>query len=99
MLHLLVESVGVPYPQLMLVALIPALLYFAGIWIMVDFEARHKGLKGLPREKLPPTKPLLLQKGHLVLFEPFRGLFSYATHDKKLYAAQSSPVKIGRAHV
>ena len=34
---------------------------------MVDFEARRKGLKGLPREKLPPAKPLLLQKGHLVL--------------------------------
>ncbi|WOL39440.1 MULTISPECIES: TRAP transporter permease [unclassified Pyramidobacter] len=64
---LIAESVGIPYSQLMLVALIPALLYFSGIWIMVDFEARRKGLKGLPREKLPPAKPLLLQKGHLVL--------------------------------
>ena len=58
---LIAESVGVPYPQLMLTALIPALLYFAGIWIMVDFEARRKGLKGLPREELPPTRPLLLR--------------------------------------
>ncbi len=64
---LIAESVGIPYSQLMLVALIPALLYFSGIWIMVDFEARRKGLKGLPREKLPPARPLLLQKGHLVL--------------------------------
>ncbi|WP_302295403.1 TRAP transporter permease [Pyramidobacter piscolens] len=64
---LIAESVGIPYSQLMLVALIPALLYFSGIWVMVDFEARRKGLKGLPREKLPPARPLLLQKGHLVL--------------------------------
>ncbi len=64
---LIAESVGVPYSRLMLVALIPALLYFSGIWIMVDFEARRKGLRGLPREKLPPAKPLILQKGHLVL--------------------------------
>ena len=64
---LIAESVGIPYSQLMVVALIPALLYFSGIWVMVDFEARRKGLKGLPREKLPPARPLLLQKGHLVL--------------------------------
>lgn len=64
---LIAESVGIPYSHLMLVALIPALLYFSGIWIMVDFEARRKGLKGLPREQLPPALPLLLQKGHLVL--------------------------------
>ena len=64
---LIAESVGISYSQLMLVALIPALLYFSGIWIMVDFEARRKGLKGLPRERLPPARPLLLQQGHLVL--------------------------------
>ncbi len=64
---LIAESVGIPYSRLMGVALVPALLYFSGIWIMVDFEARRKGLKGLPREKLPPAGPLLLEKGHLVL--------------------------------
>lgn len=64
---LIAESVGIPYSRLMAVALIPALLYFSGIWIMVDFEARRKGLKGLSREKLPPFRPLFLKKGHLVL--------------------------------
>ena len=64
---LIAESVGVPYSRLMLVALIPAVLYFSGIWIMVDFEARRKGLRGLPKEQLPPAKPLILNKGHLVL--------------------------------
>lgn len=64
---LIADSVGIPYSKLMLTAIIPALMYFTGIWIMVDFEARRKGLKGLPREQLPPFKPLVMQKGHLVL--------------------------------
>lgn len=64
---LIADSVGIPYSQLMVVAIIPALLYFSGIWIMVDFEARRKGLRGLPRESLPPIKPLLMKKGHLVM--------------------------------
>lgn len=50
---LIADSVGIPYSKLMLTAIIPALMYFTGIWIMVDFEARRKGLKGLPREQLP----------------------------------------------
>lgn len=52
---LIADSVGIPYSKLMLTAIIPALMYFTGIWIMVDFEARRKGLKGLPREQLPPV--------------------------------------------
>ncbi len=64
---LIADSVGVAYSDLMKIAIIPAALYFFGIWIMVDFEARRKGLKGIPRESLPPFKPLILQKGHLVL--------------------------------
>ncbi len=64
---LIADSVGIPYSKLMVTAIIPALLYFSGIWIMVDFEARRKGLKGMPRESLPPFKPLVLEKGHLIL--------------------------------
>lgn len=64
---LIADAVGIPYSQLMKVAIIPALLYFAGIWIMVHFEAKRKGLKGLPADQLPPLWPLLKAKGHLAL--------------------------------
>ena len=64
---LISETVGVPYRQLMVVAVIPALLYFVGIWISVHLEAKRLGLKGLPKDKLPKTWPLMRDKGHLLL--------------------------------
>ncbi len=64
---LISDSCGVPYRHLMAVAVIPALLYFTGIWISVHLEARRLGLKGLPREKLPKLWPLVRERGHLIL--------------------------------
>ncbi|MBR0075385.1 MAG: TRAP transporter permease [Synergistaceae bacterium] len=64
---LISETCNVPYRKLMLIALIPALLYFTGIWISVHLEAKRLGLKGLPREQLPKLLPLLKAKGHLLL--------------------------------
>ena len=64
---LISETCNVPYRQLMIIALIPAVLYFTGIWISVHLEAKRLGLKGLPREKLPKLLPLMRDKGHLLL--------------------------------
>ena len=64
---LISETCNVPYRELMLIAIIPALLYFTGIWISVHLEAKRLGLKGLPREKLPKVWPLMRDKGHLIL--------------------------------
>ncbi len=64
---LISEACGVPYRQLMLIAIIPASLYFTGIWISVHLEAKRLGLKGTPREQLPKLGPLFLSKGHLIL--------------------------------
>ena len=64
---LISESCGVPYRQLMVVAIIPAALYFIGIWISVHLEAKRLGLKGSPRSELPALWPLIRDKGHLLL--------------------------------
>ena len=48
-------------------AIIPASLYFIGIWISVHLEAKRLGLKGTPREQLPKLGPLMAKKGHLLL--------------------------------
>ena len=64
---LISESCGIPYRQLMAVAIIPASLYFIGIWISVHLEAKRLGLKGTPREQLPKLGPLMAKKGHLLL--------------------------------
>ncbi|MCF0237216.1 MAG: TRAP transporter fused permease subunit, partial [Sphaerochaetaceae bacterium] len=64
---LISETVGVPYRQLMIHALVPAALYFIGIWISVHLEAKRLGLKGTPRDQLPPLWPLVRDKGHLLI--------------------------------
>ena len=64
---LISEACGVPYRELMLIAIIPASLYFIGIWISVHLEAKRLGLKGTPRSELPKLWPLIRDKGHLLL--------------------------------
>ena len=64
---LISDAVGIPYSQLMKHTIVPALLYFTGIWVMVHLEAKRSGLKGIPKEQLAPLWPLLRSKGHLVL--------------------------------
>lgn len=45
--------IGVPYKDIIVASILPALLYFYTVFIMVDLEAAKTGLKGLPREQLP----------------------------------------------
>ena len=64
---LMAEFVGVPYIDVVKAAVIPAVLYYTGIWIGVHFEAKKYGLKGTPREELPKFGELLREKGHLAI--------------------------------
>jgi TRAP transporter 4TM/12TM fusion protein len=58
------EFTGIPYAKIALAALIPAILYYIGIFIQVDLEAGKNGLKGLPRNQLPSLRSTL-KKSHL----------------------------------
>lgn len=64
---LMAESLGMPYITIVKAAVIPALLYFTGIFITVHLEAKKLGLKGMPREQLPKFLPLFLSKGYMIL--------------------------------
>lgn len=64
---LMAEFIGVPYLEVVKAAVIPALLYYSGIWIAVHLEAKRKGLKGIPRNELPSLKDVFLERGHLAL--------------------------------
>ncbi|MCM3586189.1 TRAP transporter permease [Mesobacillus maritimus] len=65
---LMVEFIGggITYWDIAKAATIPALLYFAGIWIMVHFEAKRVGLRGLTDEELPDRSEVL-RKIYLLL--------------------------------
>ena len=64
---LMAEFVGVPYIEVVKAAVIPALLYYIGVWIGVHYEAKKFGLKGTPRDQLPKFGKLFMEKGHLIL--------------------------------
>ncbi len=55
---IMAETTGIPYPQIVVLAILPAFLYFAGIFIAVHLEAKKLGLKGIPKDKLPKFKEL-----------------------------------------
>ena len=50
---LMADIIGVPYSSILVRAILPAVLYFAGIFIAVHLEAKKYGLTGIPSEKLP----------------------------------------------
>jgi len=64
---LMAELTGTPYPVIAVAAILPAVLYFTGIFLMVHFEARKLGLEGMPKESIPHLGRLLLAKGYLFL--------------------------------
>ena len=56
---LMAEFTGEPYSKIAVRAILPAVLYFTGIYIAVHLEAKKLGLKGIPRDQLP-------RMGHLM---------------------------------
>lgn len=64
---IMAEFLGIPYSDLILIALIPALLAYATLFITVHLEALQLGLKGVPRSELPPLVPILRSGFHYLL--------------------------------
>ncbi len=63
---LMAEYMGIPYIDVATKAIIPALLYFAGIFIAVHLEAKRLGLRGIPMRDLPRWS-YLLKNCYLIL--------------------------------
>jgi len=53
---IIAEFTGIPYTKVAIAALIPAILYYIGVFVQVDLEAGKAGLTGLPRDQLPPVR-------------------------------------------
>ena len=77
---IMAEITGIPYTDIVIAAIIPAILYFLSVYFMVDTRALKNGMKGLPRSELPQFRKLAKQA---FLFIPiviligalFRGVF------------------------
>ncbi len=63
---LMADIIGVPYSDILIRAVFPAVLYFTGIFIAVHLEAKKHGLTGIPVDKLPRFSELV-KKIYLLL--------------------------------
>ncbi|HUN11002.1 MAG TPA: TRAP transporter fused permease subunit, partial [Rhabdaerophilum sp.] len=78
------EFLQVGYGQVVLWALIPAVLYYVACFCSVHFEAKRLGIAGMPRSELPSMMDELKERGHLFI-PVFAILFI-------IYAGYSAPL-------
>lgn len=73
---IIAEFLNISYLEVMLAALIPAVIYFAGIWAGVYIEAKRDGIGRLPAELIPKFKEVFAPRQIMMLFIPV-GLLLY----------------------
>ncbi|MFA8443073.1 TRAP transporter permease [Yoonia sp.] len=56
---IMAEITGIPYTDIAIAAIIPAVLYFVSIYFMVDFEAAKLGMRGMREDELPKLKQMV----------------------------------------
>ena len=56
---------GIPLLTIIKFSIIPAIIYFASIYAIIEIKARKYGLEGLPKDKLPPVKEAVKRGIHL----------------------------------
>jgi TRAP transporter 4TM/12TM fusion protein len=64
---IMAETLGVPYTEIVLIAIIPAVLYYLAILVQVHLRATSQGLRGISRENLPAVRAVMKERGHLLL--------------------------------
>jgi TRAP transporter 4TM/12TM fusion protein len=64
---IMAEFLAIPYITIIKHSLIPAILYFASIFFIVDLESAKLGMTGMKKEDLPPWKDKVLTFGHMIL--------------------------------
>ncbi len=70
------EFLNIPYLNVMIAGLIPAIIYFAGVWAGVYIEAKRAGLGKLPPELIPKFSEVFAPRQVMMVFIPV-GLLIY----------------------
>lgn len=83
---IMAEYLGVSYLTIAAAAIIPAMLYFAGVFFQIDLRARRIGLRALTKEELPDVKATIMRYGQMVL-PIFVLLYFMMNHYTPIYAA------------
>ncbi|WP_059104503.1 TRAP transporter permease [Shouchella shacheensis] len=64
---IMAEIIGIPYGQIALAALLPAVLFYLGVIVQVHIRASKEGLKGISKDNLPLVREVLKDRGHLII--------------------------------
>lgn len=70
----MVELTGVPYTQIMMAALLPAVLYFFAVWMGINAYAGRHDLRGVPAEDRPSPRDVVVTSAFFAV--PFGVLLS-----------------------
>ncbi len=61
------EMLGIPYNEIILIAIVPALFHYVAILCMVHLEAKRLGLKGMAKERIPQFMKVVKRSWHLMI--------------------------------
>ncbi|MEW6111722.1 MAG: TRAP transporter permease [Thermodesulfobacteriota bacterium] len=64
---LMAEILHMPYAEVCLAAVIPAVLYYNSAYWMIDLYSAQAGLRGMTREEMPVFRKIMLDKGYLLI--------------------------------
>ena len=91
---LMADYLGIPYSNIIVKAILPAILYFLGIFVAVHLEAKRLGLKGIPKDQLPRVVNLVKDTYLLLPLIILIYLVCSNTHTMQFSAAVSILVAI-----
>lgn len=73
------ETLGVKYSVIVKAAIIPAIVYYAGILFQVQLRANKEKMFGLPKDQLPKIGGVLKERGHLIIPIAFLVIMMFAS--------------------
>ncbi|WP_457741814.1 TRAP transporter permease [Thermococcus sp.] len=63
---IMAEFLGIPYNKIIIAAVLPAIVYYSGVYLFIDRETKRLGLKGMPKEHFKPIR-YFLRKSYILL--------------------------------
>ena len=64
---IMIDFTGLPYVEIIRAAALPAILFFVAQFVVIHYDSKRLGIRGLPRSELPRVPQLLLTKGYLLV--------------------------------
>jgi TRAP transporter 4TM/12TM fusion protein len=64
---LMAEILQVPYTEVLVAAIVPALLYYVAVFVYADLEAARKGIAALPADRIPPLLRVLFEGWYFIV--------------------------------